>query len=277
MSLPASGAIGASDINDAQVNTASSVVSMESASVRKMFEILTSGSTIDMNSGRGKGIVTSGLVMNLDAHNTSSYSGSGTTWSDLSGSANHVTLYGSPTYTSAAPSYFTFDGSTQYGKNSSTLNFPFASTNAMTAEAWIYLTSDAYDFWFTANTAATACTYRLGTDPSGYFYWNMGAHTDRSYGSALTNSAWKHVVFTAGLESGTITTRVYVNGSLITTQNEGLSSLPSPTYDFYVGAGECTSCWLFKGRIASVRVYNQALSAANVVLNYNAVRDRFGL
>lgn len=277
MALPSSGAISFDDINSAQFNNSGLAVSMESNSVRKMFEILTSGSTIDMASGRGKGIVTSGLVMNLDAHNSTSYGGTGATWTDLSGVANHVTLYGSPTYTSAYPSYFTFDGSTQYGKNSGTPSFAFASTNAMTAEAWIYLTSDSYDFWFTANTAANACTYRLGTDPSGNFFWDMGAHADRSSTVALTNSVWKHVVFTAGIEGATITTRIYVNGSLVKTQDEGISSLPNPTYDFYVGAGECSSCWLFKGRIASVRVYNQALSAANVLLNYNAVRDRFGL
>ena len=42
----------------------------------------------------GGGIVTNNLVLHLDAGNSSSYSGSGTTWTDLSGQSNNGTLVG---------------------------------------------------------------------------------------------------------------------------------------------------------------------------------------
>jgi hypothetical protein len=54
------------------------------------------------------GIVTSGLVLCLDAGNTKSYPGSGTTWTDLSGNGNTGTLVNSPSYSSSG--YFSFDG-----------------------------------------------------------------------------------------------------------------------------------------------------------------------
>jgi hypothetical protein len=56
-------------------------------------------------------IVTSGLVLSLDAGNPSSYSGSGTTWFDLSGNGNNGTLVNSPSYTTISGAQtFAFNG-----------------------------------------------------------------------------------------------------------------------------------------------------------------------
>ena len=56
-----------------------------------------------------------GALLYLDAGNPASYSGSGTTWTDLSTYQNDATLTGSPPWTNAGTaSYFSFDGSTQY-------------------------------------------------------------------------------------------------------------------------------------------------------------------
>ena len=56
-------------------------------------------------------IVTSGLVLCLDAANPRSYSGTGTTWTDLSGNGYNGTLVNSPTFSQGV---FTFNGSTNY-------------------------------------------------------------------------------------------------------------------------------------------------------------------
>ena len=72
------------------------------------------GSGITIGSGISflpeNNLVTSGLILNLDAGNTSSYPGSGTTWTDISGVGNNFSFSsGSPTFTSASnQSYFTF-------------------------------------------------------------------------------------------------------------------------------------------------------------------------
>ena len=50
--------------------------------------------SLSMKSTGGDGIVTNNLVLHLDAGDSSSYSGSGTTWTDLSGQGNHATNTG---------------------------------------------------------------------------------------------------------------------------------------------------------------------------------------
>ena len=87
-------------------------------------------------------IITSGLVVQLDASNSSSYPGTGTTWFDIT-STNNGTLTPTATYTAASPTYFTFDGTNQY------VNIPDAAAirpsigGAVTAILWAYITSYA--------------------------------------------------------------------------------------------------------------------------------------
>jgi hypothetical protein len=222
-------------------------------------------------------VVTGGVVIELDAANASSYSGTGTNWYDISGANNHSTIYNSTPFTSALPTYFSFNGSNNYAKSNAALNLGIAANNAMSAEGWVYTSFNGYDFWFTSNVNAGDCTYRFGTDGSGRLYWDMGQHNDRNYaGFSFTNNTWYYVVFTGGLESGTIVTRIYVNGNLITTQNEGITSLPN-TNEYFIGTGESGSSHNFSGRIGNVRIFNRVLTAQEVSQNFNATKSRFGL
>ena len=81
--------------------------------------VLNSGFTIGpgvvLHSGAGSQLVTDGLTMWLDAGNPASYSGSGTTWYDLSGTGSNIALVNAPTWTAGTPSYFSFNGTNQYG------------------------------------------------------------------------------------------------------------------------------------------------------------------
>ena len=221
--------------------------------------------------------ITSNLVLNLDTGAAASYSGSGTTWKDISGKNNNCTLVAGPAYTSAPPTYFTFDGIDDYGQNAaSPNNFNFSTTNAISADAWIYYSPSSYDFWFTS-TVSSVIKYRFGTNSAGNFYWDMGQHADKTYaGYVLPSNTWCYVAFTGGLEAGSIVTRVYANGTLITSLNEGISTLID-TNDFFIGTGEGSSTHPFNGRIALTRVYNQVLSASEVLQNFNANKLRFGL
>ena len=60
------------------------------------------------------GIVQDGLVLNLDASNTLSYPGSGTTWFDLTSNNNDGTLVNGPTFDSANGGSIVFDGINDY-------------------------------------------------------------------------------------------------------------------------------------------------------------------
>jgi hypothetical protein len=85
---------------------------------------------------RGANVVTSGLVLALDAANTKSYPGSGTTWSDLSGNGNTGTLTNGPTFNSANGGSIAFDGIDDYtnlGLVTQLTNITNVSVNA-----WVY-------------------------------------------------------------------------------------------------------------------------------------------
>ena len=99
-----------------------------------------------MGSSAGPNIIDDGLIFCVDAKNTKSYPGSGTTWSDLSRSGNHGTLTNSPTFNSTG--YFDFDGTNDQvtmgtnpflGGAKSTVEFVLsfdAVTNAFTEQPW---------------------------------------------------------------------------------------------------------------------------------------------
>jgi hypothetical protein len=69
----------------------------------------------------GPKTVTNGLVLCLDAADKNSYSGTGTTWTDLTGNGNNGTLTNGPTFNSANGGSISFDGTNDYidcGSNS---------------------------------------------------------------------------------------------------------------------------------------------------------------
>jgi hypothetical protein len=91
---------------------------------------------------------TAGMVLNLDASNTTSYPGTGATWTDISGNNNLGTLFG-PTFSSTVnslpnPSLY-FNGNGQYVKfSSSPKNFP---TGDISAGVWIYFSELSNSSW----------------------------------------------------------------------------------------------------------------------------------
>jgi hypothetical protein len=64
------------------------------------------------------GFITNGLILNLDAGNASSYPGSGTTWTDLSGVGNNFAFNdGDPSFTSAGNQSYFYFGNVATGGN----------------------------------------------------------------------------------------------------------------------------------------------------------------
>jgi hypothetical protein len=57
--------------------------------------------------------VFSNLLLNFDAGIVSSYAGSGTTWTDLSGNGYNATLINGPTYSTSGGGSIAFDGSNE--------------------------------------------------------------------------------------------------------------------------------------------------------------------
>jgi hypothetical protein len=81
-------------------------------------------------------IVTDGLVLALDAANTKSYPGSGTTWSDLSGNSNNGELVNGITYDDTNLGSLVFDGVDDYVQITKVPSIDFTPTSSFTMMVW---------------------------------------------------------------------------------------------------------------------------------------------
>ena len=224
------------------------------------------GVTISSNS-----VVTTGLQLYIDAGQTTSYSGSGTAWNDISGNGNNGTLVSSPTFTSAgASSYFSF-GSAGSQRTSFTYQTPVqTAATAFTWNIWTYPTANQDSY--------VLMGYR-GTTPLQFY--KLTTQKFEMYPAEVfqlfTLNVWQNIcVIYDGTQSGTNNMKMYVNGTQVGSRDADQPDLSPSAMPFYVGgdpiAGEYATA-----RIAQVLVYNRALTTDEISQNYNAVRGRYGL
>jgi hypothetical protein len=219
-------------------------------------------------------VIRSGLVLNLDAGNVASYSGSGTTWTDLSGNGNNGTIVNSPTYVSAgASSYLSFgSGGTQ--RTSFTYQTPVQTdlSTAFTWNIWVYPVANQDGYVLMGYRGTTPLQfYKLTTQkfemyPAEIFY-------------PLTLNVWQNVcVVYNGIQGGPANLKLsmYVNGTEVGLRDGDSPDLSPSAMPFYVGgdpiAGEYATA-----RINQVSVYNRALSTGEITTNFNTFKGRFGL
>jgi hypothetical protein len=215
----------------------------------------------------GNAIVTDNLTLQLDASNSTSYPGSGTTWYDLVGTQQNITLVNTPTFTSGTPSYFTFNGSTQYGTGTGAV----LSSTTYTKSVWFYLNSYATNNIVSSDTGGHYMFFQGGNKMyNGHSNW-AGFPSNYPSTATFSLSTWYNVALTFNTTDGM---KLYINGSLdssyttIKTAYTGDGSTNIASY----GAGN-----LLNGRIAKVYCYTKTLSATEVLQNYNADKAQFGL
>jgi hypothetical protein len=230
-------------------------------------------------------VVSSGLIFHLDAGNTSSYSGSGSTWTDLTGN-NNATLIASPTYSTLNGfGFLTFNGTSQYG-TVPYASSPFRQSTAITYDAWVKVDSGGGGSVGGASVSGGHGSGGFSVfDTTMYFTWTPSSPgSDRNFynttGVTFTNT-WKHICVTFNFSTNT--KAMYINGSSVSMTDSGswTTATPATAYNLNqvdnIAGRYVNSQGYFKGSIAAIKVYNSALSAANVTTNYNALRQRFGL
>jgi hypothetical protein len=220
-------------------------------------------------------IVQQGLVLNLDAGNPYSYGGGGTTWYDVSGNNYNGTLTNGPVYDNVNSGRFLFDGTNdnvQLGTAST-----FLPTSAITINTWVKTNVvGVYKKIFVTVTSGTASVTGI--------YFSLGPSSDNVYLGIITNNGNKYATSSTTISTTSFVNlcgtydgsniRLYLNGTLIATQaqtgtitNSGIGRLS--------GYDSNTEIW--DGYISAFSLYNRALSAAEVLQNYNALKGRFGL
>ena len=223
-----------------------------------------------MASSLGPNISDSGLVLCLDAADKSSYPGSGTVWTDLSGNNRIGTLTNGPTFNSGNNGYITFDGVDDF----TDITFVPAQTDSpLSVFSWVYLTS--------LPTAGVASGIWGHYGVSGNCHFEMYTTNSRLRLGNINNSSlpvfsvgvWTYAGFTSTGSDHIY----YVNAQSQATWSGTTGTIlgnPSSTVHM-VGRSDVGRTWI--GYIATTSVYTKTLSSTEVLQNYNATKSRFGL
>jgi hypothetical protein len=224
--------------------------------------------------GQGN-IVTNGLVLNLDAANPRSYPQpyNGAAWSNLVAVSSSISgsLVNGAIYTGSNGGILAFDGVDD-----------FASTNYNIA-----LTDFTFCMWFKAPDSTNLQSVRLMDKNYITGMWlgkNANNGAPNSWGGGIRESSPPYGIyltltdgqwhFLTSIRSGTTHT-LYGDGISNTTSNT-VSATALSTDFMFIGSNAGAASY-FKGNIAQTQIYNRALSASEVLQNFNATRARFGV
>lgn len=205
-------------------------------------------------------IVSTNLIVNVQAGNTSSYPGSGTTWTNLVDNSTYTITSG--TYDSANGGSIVFNGTSTVVP----IGTPLASGTNYSIEAWVLATS-------------TASSHNIVSSSSNVFFVSAGTLYGGVGGSfllvstTLPTSVWKHVVLTFDDSANTMT--LYMNGSQVSQNTTVTQSFISETLRIGCHISGATLVSFWNGKIAQVRIYNTALTAANILTNFNATKGGY--
>ena len=235
-----------------------------------------------MGISRGPKIVSSGLVLCLDAANKVSYPGSGTVWTDLSGNNNTGTLTNGPTFSAGNQGSIVFDGTNDYISTTlQTLNRPF------TLSVWANFSNLTGFQTFVGQDTSVSI-------PRGRFYFQKAGSTgggpvqDKVNFSLVKSDDSLVIVntintvsinvwynFTVTLSTSSIS--LYQNGVIQSTTADSNSLLADNTVILLAAGYYSNNITDFiNGKMASVFIYNRELTATEILQNYNATKGRFG-
>ena len=191
--------------------------------------------------------------------------GAGGTWVDRSGKGNHGTINGATWVDTPWGRGLSFDGVDDYVDcgNDSSLDF---GTGSFSVEMWL----KTGDYSITNARVLD----KGGTSEAGYEIF--GSKTAMAFsvhnGSArtivpfenFTQGVWTHIV---GLRSGD-TIKTFLNGNYSGNSGALTGTTSNNTYDLAIGKDIKNSGLWFLGSIALVRIYNRALSPAEIAQHY---------
>jgi hypothetical protein len=216
----------------------------------------------------GPNIVTNNLILSLDAADINSYPRSGTDWFDVSGYGYNGTLVNGPTFSSANKGSIVFDGVDDYVTLSDfSSQFP---TNSITVISWAKVTSSvskptcltfngAFNFFYPG--------FRISNPNLTQLYWDSA-------------TSWKNASTYYTL--GDIRCFAWtINSTALTFYNNAVAD-GTGTVNKFTPSGPIRLCLgnageYQVGNVYNISIYNRALSAAEILQNYNMTKTRFGL
>ena len=228
-------------------------------------------------------IVTDNLILCVDAANPKSYSGSGTTWKDLSGSNHHLTLNNSPSFNSNFGGYLDFDGT----NDSATAEIGNLAGTTKDATISIWMDGD-YD----NSTHKGLIGFRQSGNNNGFFILrlvssgrlemrlaNSGGQydvLDASNNTPLVNTnVWCNLCLTYS-NSNTLITGYY-NGKKLGSKTTNSTAFQSSMKSFAIAKSPHSNGHMSDMKVSSAMLYEKCLSASEVQQNFDAHKGRFGI
>jgi hypothetical protein len=226
-----------------------------------------------------------GLVLCLDAANSKSYPGSGTTWTDLSGFGNNGTLVNGVGYSGDNLGSLVFDGVDDYVGWDTLNDVKWQNWNAITVETIFRLVSYSgatnnrqylFDYRDNGGTnGAFGCFYdSAGTVGFKLFYNTTGTSFEEPVITtfSLNTLIYHQVVFDKTTSTNNI--RHFINGNNVFNRSITINSSTTNSGKVWLGRFSGGG-FQWNGNIFTHRVYNRALTASEIQQNYNALRSRF--
>jgi len=230
-------------------------------------------------------LLTANRIIYLDANNSSSYSGSGTTWTNLESSGSYsATLNGSPTFDNTTPSnkFFEFNTGALTGQfaqiNQAAAINPVAN-QPFTIQMWVRINNvgsqgslvskvfaspsfDGYALGYRADT-----TLQLHENGSQVNYFNSV--------TGVLSSGW--ALYTANIQFGSAGGRqnkLFVNGRQVLSVTSTDTGIGSTTQNLtfpagFYGEGECD--------IGQFYYYNTELTTTQIIQNFDASKPTYQL
>lgn len=230
----------------------------------------------------GPRIVREGLVLHLDAANIKSYVSGSTTWVDISTETNNGTLINGPIFDNSNNGTIITDGVNDYILLGP-VPFTGTSTTSVSWGVWVNPLSTAGNImsmasvnpqggWNMPPIAATGQKFRGKIWPNSYLL-SQNTYTLGSWYYLVL--VWKYSPTLA--ESGQF---FYVNGVLQSSQTNITYSSSGVNNYLFLGQTNpgADNTGMFYGKYGMFHVYgNKALTAEEVLQNYEATKSRFGL
>ena len=211
-----------------------------------------------------EGIITDGLIFNFDSGFTPSYPRSGTSCVDVSTSAFSGSLVNGTSYNSGNGGNIVFDGSDDYVRFSSFSQVNVSSWTCQVFAKTASSSSEGYVFGWRGSSALVT----IGTWAGSWISHCSATQVEWINGPSASQNVWTCI--TASYDSGT--QRIYSNGQFYSSRSATFANPAS-----YIDLGAINGAFNFNGSLAICLFYNRALSAAEVLQNYNAQKSRFGL
>ena len=210
-------------------------------------------------------LVTNGLLLQLDANNSTSYPGSGTTVYDLTNSYNHTLIGATFTTLNGIKCFNCTTGTNRVDVNGTGPTLP---TTGYTYVTWARIISSSTNWRSLLRTTNNLpILVQIGTDDLGYYGSGGIVFQDSGYNVTSDEGVWVQYAVVGDNVSQTF----YINGSQVGTVAYGAGG------DTHFGWGNNQTAGQPFGHVANLYLYNRKLSIAEITQNYNAIKPTYGL